>query len=119
MHSLVHTSISMPFDIIVLSALPSIDSLTFDPDSFTLTCTSTGSPATTVTWMKDGSPLVIDGTTYSMEQTVTGRSTSIYDNVLTIGDRGSSFGTYSCEVTSALGSSGPTSVTGQFKEHFT
>ncbi len=69
--------------------------------------------------MKDGSPLDIDGTTYSMEQTVTGRSTSTYDNVLTIGDRGSSFGTYSCEVSNALGSSGPTLVAGQLKEHFT
>ncbi len=69
--------------------------------------------------MKDGSKLVIDGITYSMEQTVTGRSTSTYDNVLTIGDRGSSFGIYSCEVSNALGSSGLTSVTGQFREHFT
>ncbi len=105
--------------LIVLSAPPSIASLTFDPGSFTLTCTSIGSPATTITWMKDGSPLVINGTTYCMEQTVTERPTSTYDNVLTIVDSGSSFGTYSCEVSNALGSSGPTSVTGQFKEHFT
>ncbi len=62
--------------------------------------------------MKNGSPLEIDGTTYSMEQTVTGRSTSTYDNVLTIVDSGSSFGTYSCEVSNALGSSGLTTVAG-------
>ncbi len=63
--------------------------------------------------MKDGSLLDIDGTTYSMEQTVqdAGRPTSTYDNVLTIVDSGSRFGTYSCEVSNALGFSGPTSVT--------
>ncbi len=60
--------------------------------------------------MKDGSSLVIDGTTYSMEQTVTGRPTSTYDNVLTIGDSGSRFGTYSCEVSNEIGSSGQTAV---------
>ncbi len=108
-----HTSILVPF---VLSAPPSITSLTFDPDSITsaLTCTSTGSPATTVTWMKDGSQLVIDGTTYSMKQTVTGRNTSTYDNVLTIVDSGNSFGTYICEVSNALGSSGATSIAGKY-----
>ncbi len=56
--------------------------------------------------MKDGSPLVIDGTTYSMEQTVTGRSNSTYDNVLTTGG----VGTYTCEVSNALGSSGQLAV---------
>ncbi len=63
--------------------------------------------------MKDGSPLVIDGTTYSMEQTVTGRSTSTYENVLTIVDVGSDFGLYSCNVSNALGSSGLTSIGGK------
>ncbi len=94
-------AISLP-----LSAHPSITSLTFDPDSFTLTCTSTGSPATTVTWKKDGALLVIDGTTYSMKQTVTGRSTSTYTNVLTTGG----VGTYTCEVSNALGPSGQLAV---------
>ncbi len=66
--------------------------------------------------MKDGSPLVIDGTTYSMEQTVpdAGRPTSTYNNVLTIVDSGSSFGTYSCNVSNALGSSGPTAIGGKY-----
>ena len=86
-----------------LTAPPDITSLTFDPDSSTLTCTSTGSPATTVTWMKDGSPLVIDGTTYSMQLTVIGRSTSTYDNVLTISTTDSVVGVYTCTVENALG----------------
>ncbi len=55
--------------------------------------------------MKDGSPLDIDGTTYSMEQTVTGRSTSTYANVLTIGDTSDNVaGNYICSVENALGS---------------
>ncbi len=55
--------------------------------------------------MKDGSPLVIDGTTYSMEQTVTVRVTSTYANVLTIGDTSDNVaGNYICTVTNALGS---------------
>ena len=49
-----------------------------------LTCTSTGSPATTVTWMRDGQPLTIDGSTYQLTQTVTNRAESSYENVLTV-----------------------------------
>ncbi len=99
-----------------LLAPPSITSLTFDPDSITLTCTSTGSPATTVTWMKNGSPLVIDGTTYSMEQTVTGRNTSTYDNILTIANVSDDVvGNYTCTVGNALGNaSAEEEVTGQW-----
>ncbi len=41
-----------------------------------------------------------------MEQTVTGRPTSTYDNVLTIGG----VGTYTCEVSNALGSSGQRAI---------
>ena len=54
--------------------------------------------------MKDGSPLDIDGTTYSMEQTVTGRATSTYDNTLSINDTNRN--DYSCEVQNVLGTSG-------------
>ena len=99
------------------SVTPIITGLTLEPDSFTLTCTTTGSPATTVTWMKDGSPLDIDGTTYSMEQNVTVRANSTYDSVLTINDGNrNDLGTYSCEVQNALGTYGPTvvDVSGKF-----
>ena len=77
-----------------------------------LTCTSTDSPATTVTWTKDGDTLTMDGdtltvngTTYSMTQTVTDRSASTYENVLTISsDSTSIVGDYTCTVSNALGS---------------
>ena len=57
---------------------------TFGSSSSNLTCTSTGSPATTVTWMRDEQPLTIDGITYQLTQTVTDRAESSYENVLTI-----------------------------------
>jgi len=53
--------------------------------------------------MKDGTQLDIDGTTYSMEQTVTGRATSTYDNVLSVNGSDSVVGNYTCKVENALG----------------
>ena len=70
-----------------------------------LTCTSTDSLATTVTWTKDGDTLTVDGITYSMTQTVTDRRTSTYENVLNISsDATSIVGDYTCTVSNALGS---------------
>ena len=70
------------------TAPPQITNLTFTDGSSTslLTCTSTGSPATTVTWMRDGQPLTTDGGTYQLTQTVTDRTESSYKNVLTINE---------------------------------
>ena len=84
---------------------PTVSSLTYDCYTRTLTCTSTGSPATTVTWTKDGDTLTVDGTTYSMTQTLTDRRTSTYENVLTLPATGDFSGTYSCQVGNALGDS--------------
>ena len=74
--------------------------------SSTLTCISTGSPATTVTWTRNGQPLAIDGDTYQLSQTVTNRASSTYENVLTINlplarILGS---TFLCTVTNVFGS---------------
>ena len=88
-----------------LTAPPTVSSLTYDCGTRTLTCTSTGSPATTVTWTKDGATLTVDGTTYSMTQTVTDRRTSTYENELTLPATGDISGNYSCQVRNALGES--------------
>ena len=70
-----------------------------------MTCTSTGSVATTVTWMKDNSPLVIDGTVFVLTQTVIDRTASTYDNVLTVNaEPGETTGVYCCNVTNVIGS---------------
>ena len=86
-------------------ALPDNTNIEFSPTMLALTCTSTGFPATTVTWTKDGDTLTVDGTTYSMTQTVTDRLTSTYENVLSISsDATSIVGDYTCTVSNALGS---------------
>ena len=72
----------------------------------TLTCTSTGSPATTVSWLRDGLPLTVDGSTFQMTQTVINRGAATYENVLTISDELANVvdHTYTCTVTNVLGS---------------
>ena len=88
------------------SVTPSISSLTYDDTAQTLTCVSTGSPATTVTWEKDGVPLSIDGSTYQLTQTVTDRTTSTYSNVLTVSETAPTgiAGIYTCNVSNQIGS---------------
>ena len=88
------------------SVTPNITSLTYDDAALTLTCVSTGSPATTVTWEKDGVPLSIDGPIYQLTQTVTDRATSTYSNVLTVSEAAptSVAGTYTCNVSNHFGS---------------
>ena len=93
-------------------AAPTISDLDFDAASRTLTCTSTDSPATTVTWTRDSDALTVDGTTYSMDQTVTDRSASTYENVLTISSEVTNIvGNYTCTVSNALGSDSRTEIT--------
>ena len=91
-----------------LSAKPSIVALTSQcsASSSTLTCTSTGSPATTVSWTRNGQPVTIDGNTYQLTQTVTNRTSATYENVLTINQPWASIlgSTFNCTVTNTLGS---------------
>ena len=81
---------------------PTITNLTYHEgrDSHTLICVSTGSPATTVSWTKDGAPLTPGYTVY---QTVIDRRASTYSNVLTVSPEGAA-GTYNCTVSNDLGS---------------
>ena len=84
---------------------PTITNLTYQEEDCTVTCVSTGSPATTVSWMKDGQPLITDSSTdYTLTQTVTDRVSSTYSNVLTVSEGVSVLGTYTCTVTNDLGS---------------
>ena len=89
-----------------LPAPPSIIHLgfTYGFISSTLTCISTGSPATNVTWMRDGQPLTLNGSTYQLTQTVANRKLSTYENVLTINRATSDIigNIYNCTVINAL-----------------
>lgn len=72
----------------------------------TLTCTSTGSPPTTVTWTKDEETLITNGTTYSLTQTLVDRVSSTYNNTLTIeASFADILGEYSCKVANSIGTS--------------
>ena len=74
--------------------------------NLTLTCTSTNSPATDVTWIKDGDVVDIDGVKYKTYQTVTDRRSSTYQNVLVVDDVIENFtGNYMCKVANQFGSS--------------
>ena len=66
--------------------------LTADPPVFTLTCVSTGGPATTVTWTRDGAAM-----TGITSQNVTNLMTATYHNTLTV--TGREPGNYTCSVT--------------------
>ena len=99
-HAILCCSISLPSTV-----TPTISNLTYYHR--TLTCESTGSPATSVSWMKDGDLLTTDGPTgYILTQTVTDRPSSTYSNVLTVSETttGGVASTYTCIVANDLGS---------------
>ena len=102
-----YSVLGLRVDDVVLSPAtdpPIILDLTYQEENRTLTCVSTVSPATTVSWMKDGQPLTTDGSSYyTLTQTVTDRNTSTYSNVLTVSNGTGVAGTYNCTVTNDLG----------------
>ena len=80
---------------------PSITSLLFDRNSTSLTCTSTGSPPTTVTWRKDGQP--INETLYERSQRLVDAESATYENVLFDDDVANFIGSFTCEISNVRG----------------
>ena len=76
-----------------------------NPPVFTLTCNSTGGPATTVSWRRDGT-LLSDDSTYSITSQVTDGTTSTYTHTLTV--TGRLVGEYQCSVSNIRTPSGIT-----------
>ena len=76
---------------------------TTDPPVFTLTCTSTGGPASTVSWRRDGTMLSHDST-YSIVSQVTDAETATYTHTLTV--TGRLVGEYQCTVSNIRTPSG-------------
>ena len=98
----------LPCCLLSRTAAPHVTSLqrTNSTTNLALTCTSTYSPATDVTWMKDGDVLDIDGVKYKTYQTVTDRQNSTYQNILVVDDDIENVtGNYTCQVTNRFGSS--------------
>ena len=87
-----------------------------DPPVFTLTCTSTGGPATTVSWRRDGTTLS-DDSTYSITSQVTDAETATYTHTLTV--TGRLVGEYQCSVSNIRTPSGSTRSLTVVGNHFT
>ena len=95
---------------------PSITSLTFNGQSNSLTCISSGGPATTVTWRRDG-VVITPNATYQQTKRIVDTVAGTYQTVLTIdpsvGQNGT-VGTYNCTVENDRGTSSVTrKVTGK------
>ena len=91
---------------------PSGISLNFNPKSNTLTCISTGGPATTVTWSRDGVEITPNAT-YQQTKSLVYPEKGTYQTVLTIdpsvGQQGI-VGTYNCMVENVRGKSSKTLI---------
>ena len=70
------------------------------PVQFTLTSSSIGGPATSVTWTQDGVNITYDSS-HVLTQIVVDISTVQYSNILTV--TGVETGNYQCIVSNALG----------------
>ena len=105
-----HTSCSFLLYIHVGS--PNITSLTYNDQFRTLTCTSAGGPATTVTWRRDRVVITLNAT-YHQTKSLVDAVTGTYQTVLTIDptlNQSSIVGTYSCTVENDRGNSSETVV---------
>ena len=92
------------------SGSPNITSLVYE--SRTLTCTSTGGPATTVTWRRDGAVITLN-TTHQQNKIVVDPVEGTYQTVLTIDPSVSQSdipGLFCCTVENARGRSSMTVV---------
>ena len=78
--------------------------MTLSGDSRTLTCTSTGGPATSVVWRQNCIILqAVNDTNYVQNQTVTSTLTATYENTLEINNTTGSDGVYTCSVSNSRG----------------
>ena len=90
---------------------PIVTGLTFDRESRTLTCTSSGGPATTVTWTKDEA-VITPNTTHQQTQMIVDTVEGIYQNTLTlaqsVAERNIYDTRYNCMVENSRGKSNRT-----------
>ena len=97
---------------------PSVTSLTYNNRSRTLTCTTTGGPATTVTWRRNGFVL---GATHQQTKNLVDPVNGTYQTVLTIDSSvgPSGFvGNYNCTVENIRGTSSKSVFVGEIYYHY-
>ena len=79
---------------------------------YTLTCTTSGSPPTSVMWTRNGAPVSENGNMYKTTQVLVNRNETIYENLLVMsGSFEDAVGEYSCTVENSLGTSGTVNKT--------
>ena len=82
-----------------------IVSLKYNRTTQTITCTSTGGPATNVYWFKDNVNISMASNEGRLSQIVLNTTSATYENRLRIVDKSSkATGTYTCKVTNLRGS---------------
>ena len=74
--------------------------IVFDRAGLSLTCTSTGGPASGVVWTRNRQSI---GSSYTQTQTITNTMESTYDNVLWANDVSDLVGEFTCTVTNDRG----------------
>ena len=80
-------------------------SVQYDRTSQTITCTSTGGPATDVTWSKDNVNIRLSIGDHEHSQIIINTTSAIYENRLRIVDKSSeAAGNYTCSITNSRGS---------------
>ena len=100
---------------------PYITSLGYDNQSRTLTCTSTGGPATTVTWRRNEAVITLNAT-HQQTKRVVDPVAGTYQTVLTIDPSVSQsdiVGAYNCTVENARGRSSMTVIVGKLTLKYT
>ena len=83
------------------------EAIQFNASALTLTCTSTGGPASEVVWTRNGQPV---STGYTLSQTVTDTETGRYGNELRAAAIADLVGNFSCTVSNSRGSSDPVTI---------
>ena len=102
----------MQIIVIIYSGISISGDVVFDAEQFTLTCISTGGPATTVTWTRN-STTITKGNETVLDDPVTAQYTHTLNNVRTAG-------TYNCTVANNKTSSTSHTITlqGAIIHHF-
>ena len=98
-HTYTHTHTSLC--VLYLAGSSSIQSVIFDRNSTTLTCTSTGGPPTTVSWRKNNA--AVNLSIYEQSQRLVDSESAMYENVLFNADIANFVGSFTCEVSNARG----------------
>ena len=108
------TEVSRPLTIVLTHIIvyvnpgrPSVSLVSYSHTSQTLNCTSSGGPATNVTWRKDNVIIPLTSSTHQQSQRVADEVTSTYHNLLSITSSNieDHSGNFSCTVKNNRGSS--------------